>query len=195
MRSCGSTTRGWRVAGLLAAGLAVGALSGCGAPPHPLDSASPASPPTESPAGPTFATPEAAFEAAVATYQRYVDISNQILADGGADPRRLLEVVEDNDFARQEFELFAKLQADGVHVEGAGTFRKPQLVQYQDGANMIQIYACGDVASTRVVDRNGQDVTVSDRDVEVPYLVTFAITPADTVLISNSEPWNGLGVC
>jgi hypothetical protein len=194
MRSRGSTTRGRRVAALVTAGLAVGALSGCGAPPHPLDSASPTSPPTESPAGPTFATPEAAFEAAVATYQRYVDLLNIVGADGGSDPDRLREVFTDGDLADEEVSEYEDLRSNGLRVEGSMTFDKAKLVQYQDDVDLIQMYVCFDISGTKLIDSAGSDVT-PERESLTPLLVTFTITAQDRVRLRDSEQWDGPGVC
>jgi methionine synthase I (cobalamin-dependent) len=67
-------------------------------------------------------------------------------------------------------------------------------MQYQDGASLIQMYACFDLSGARLINQEGNDVT-PDRQDQVPLMVTFTITDTDTVVISRSEEWDRPGVC
>jgi hypothetical protein len=163
-------------------------LAGCGGTP-PIETEPPST--TRAPA---FASMDEAFEAAVAVYRRYVELSNQISAEGGIDAERILEVVAPGEFAQDELAFFEGLVRDGIRIEGAMTVRNEQLVQYQDSSRLIQIYACGDVSDTRVINRDGMDVT-PERDERVPYLVTMTIAESDAVLIAESELWDSPDIC
>lgn len=164
-------------------------LSGCSpAPPEPRPW------PTKTVRAPAFGSLDEAFEAAVATYQRYTDLWNQIAAEGGAAPERLLDVMEDNELAAEEFEFFEGLTARGWRVSGPITFAKTRLVQYQDGVGLIQIYACSDLSGARLIDGGGNDVT-PEREEQVPLMLTFSIERPDSVLLSKSDLWDRPGVC
>lgn len=150
--------------------------------------------PTKSARAPAFATPDEAFEAAVAVYARYVELWNLIASEGGAGSERLLEVVADNPFAEEEMQVFSDFAASGVKIEGGVTFSRARLVQYKADTDAIQIYACSDISRARVIDSQGTDVT-PERDELIPLIVTFTVTPSATVLLTEREQWDGPGVC
>lgn len=150
--------------------------------------------PTKTARAPVFDSLDEAFEAAVAAYQRYTDLWNQIAAEGGADPKRLLEVVEDDELAAAEFEFFDRLAAQGEHVAGASTFTKPRLMQYDDASAQIQMYVCADISGARLMDREGNDIT-PERDDVIPLMVTFSIAPSASVLVAERDVWDRPGIC
>lgn len=185
-------TRGSLVAALAGIALVWAGVTGCSGPP----SAPVASPtPTKTPHEPTFASLEEAFQAAVATYQRYVDLSNLIGAEGGANPDRILEVVQEGDWANDELGAFRELEEHGARAEGAGTFRSPRLMQYVDSAALVQLYACAQYSNLRVINNEGADITPADRPDEVPYMVTFSIGKTGSLKISKSAVWDNVGIC
>jgi hypothetical protein len=168
----------------------LGALAGCGSSPEPDDGAEP----TPSAREPAFPSNEAAFDAAVALYQRYFDVSGAILAEGGVDVDRLYEVAEEGTWAENEIATFRHFAELRQHIEGRATFRNPQLVQYQPDTGLVQIYACTDASQTRVIDATGVDVT-PERQPEVPFVVTFTVSGDRQLLIEEAEVWDGAGIC
>jgi hypothetical protein len=184
-------SRGWCVAGLVTLVIATGGVSGCsGEPPHPLDSASP----TASPDGPAFESPEAAFKAAVATYQRYLEIVNLASADGEAGRGRLSEVMSP-ELAGESAANFEALAADGLSLHGASTLRNSRLIRYSD--HLVQMYVCLDAEATRVLDQAGADVTPPDRRAVTPLVVSVEVDQSGSLSVSKSEdwPWEDDGIC
>lgn len=178
-------------AALAVAVLVLAGLPGCSdRPSTPIVSAAP----TRTPRAPAFDSRDEALEAAVATYQRYVDLWNQIAAEGGVESARLFEVMETDEAAAGDMAIFANLASNNVRVAGSVAFSKPRLMQYQDSASLIQMYACFDLSGARLINQEGLDVT-PDRREQVPLMITFAIAEADTVLISKSDEWNDSGLC
>jgi hypothetical protein len=184
-------TRGGVLAVVSGVVLMLAGVTGCSDPPaSPLASDGP----TKTARAPVFDSLDEAFEAAVATYQRYVDLWNQIAAEGGANPERLLEVMEDNELAAEEMATFGDFAANGERVQGATSFAKPRLMQYQDAASLIQMYACSDISGARLIDRDGNDIT-PEREELIPVMITFHLTASAEVLVSEREVWARPGIC
>ena len=163
-------------------------FAGCGGAPPELEPT-----PTRTAQQPVFGSLDEAFEAAVAAYQRYLDVWNQIAAEGGAEPERLSAVAEDGELLAQEREFFSGLVEHGLHVTGEVAFRNARLMQY-DGAALIQMYACSDMSNARLVDGSGTDVT-PERDEQIPLLLSFNASASDAVELSESELWDRAGIC
>lgn len=179
------------VAAVGAAVLMVTGVTACTGPPaEPVASDAP----TKTPREPAFASLDEAFDAAVGVLDRYNELSNQIGGEGGIDPRRLLEVVQVGEWADEEIATFEDFERRGIRVDGAASFTKTRLMQYQDVSALIQLYACLDVSHTRIRDRDGSDIT-PDRDEVVPMMVTFTIAPPSSVLIEKAEVWDRPGIC
>ena len=164
-------------------------FAGCGGAPPELEPT-----PTRTAQQPVFGSLDDAFEAAVAAFTRYIELSNVIGAEGGVAPERLLEVVDDNDWAAEEIQGFRDFETNHVRVVGGITFSKSRLAQYQDASSFIEMYTCADVSAARVVDQNDVDIT-PERQEHVPYKVTLSVTRPETVRISRIEAWDGLGIC
>jgi hypothetical protein len=171
--------------------LMLAGMTGCADPPaSPL----PSDGPTTTPAAPAFASLDEATEAAVVTLQRYMDVANEIGADGGRDAARLFEVVDQGEWAAGEIAMFEDLERTGRRLGGPSVFSKPRLMQYLDAEELVQLYACFDVSGARILDSTGTDIT-PERPEQAPFLVTFRITPPRTLTISKAEVWDRPGIC
>lgn len=184
-------TRGCLVAALAGVALVSAGVTGCSGPPS-APAVSPTS--TRTPYEPTFASLDEAFQAAVDSFSKYVDVSNQIGAEGGVEASRLLTVVVDNDWAAEELATFNEMETYGTRLEGGMTFTKPRLFQYQDVDDLIQMYACADVSGAQIVNEAGENVTPERQDT-IPLLVSFSITATTAVLVSKVEVWDRAGIC
>lgn len=166
-------------------------VTGCSAPRSaPGESQAPRAMPSDQ----AFGSPEEARDVAFVALQRYGELSDLIGAEGGVDPGRIFEVAEKGAWSAEEIAVFEAFERVGVRTEGASRLSKPRLVQYHDGASLIQLYTCLDVSDTQMIDSSGADVT-PERDETIPYLATFTITPARSVLISRIEVWDRAGIC
>ncbi|MDR5706770.1 hypothetical protein [Agromyces aerolatus] len=163
-------------------------LVGCSPP-------SPGGRPTETVRQSAFSSLDEVFEAAVAAYQDYIDLWNQIAAEGGADPERIASVMESEEAAAEDIAVFEGLVAEGVRISGPIAFHNPRLVHYRDGVPQIQVNACFDRSRARLVDREGNDVTSPTREERIPLKITFAITESGSVVVSRSQEWKRPGIC
>ena len=164
-------------------------FAGCGGAPPELEPS-----PTRTAQEPVFGSLDEAFDAAIAAYQRYLDVWNQIAAEGGAAPERLSAVTEDGELLAQEREFFSGLVEHGLYVTGEVVFRNARLMQYDDASALIQMYACSDMSNARLVDGSGIDVT-PERDELIPLLLSFNASASDAVELSESELWDRAGIC
>lgn len=173
---------------LLAAGCSASLLlAGC-VPSSPRISASPQ---TSEPTGPASSTDGDYLRAAVATFERYVEISAGISHGGGHDVEQL-ESVSAGEALEDELELFASISKDGLRSTGSPTFDHVELVSHEideSGTTEILVNLCIDVSSTRVLDNSGQDVTRADRRLRTPLEVLFTSRPdsSDDLIISRSR--------
>lgn len=170
---------------LLVMFLGVILLSGC--VPRPA-----AQPPEPAPSNsPVFASEEEALAAAVAAYEAYLKVSDEIAADGGAHPERLKDLVTE-EWYEKEVEVFHLIGQAGIHQDGASTARNAELQQISLGQLTINI--CADASATRYLDANGVDVTSADRYTLVTNEVLFQIGPEQLLLVS-STPWRESSLC
>ena len=180
----------------LAVGLAVVVtllLSGC----LPLE---PTVSPTPRPSStPVFASEEEALAAAEAAYARYLEVSDAIAADGGANPERLQQLATPEWFLQEQV-AFEEFASSGNHQTGSTSFRNSELQQLIDeggGAASVVMYVCLDASATRIVDGGGVDVTPANRPTSVSLEVTFDVPSADPshLRLANNEPWPGESFC
>ena len=164
-------------------------FAGCGGAPPELEPT-----PTRTAQQPVFGSLDEAFEAAVAAYQRYLDVWNQIAAEGGAAPERLLQVMEAGELADQEIAFFEGLASSGQRVAGAATFDNPRLLQYVDASSLIQIYACSDISAARLLDATGNDIT-PERDEWIPLMISLSVGTSADVRVAEREVWDRPGIC
>lgn len=184
-----------RVVALLLAGATLASLAAC-APAAPAATNAPTDSPDATEA-PIFASDEEALAAAVAAYERYLELDSVIAAEGGVEPDRIRAAVTDA-YASELIGQYESQQRNGVIVTGKTTFAQPNLTrnaQQRDQAQ-IEIYGCAGVGDTRIFNSGGDDITPPDRDVSVPLLLSFeSEARADTLLLSGSELWAGDDFC
>ncbi|MET4158468.1 hypothetical protein [Agromyces sp. PvR057] len=174
-------------AGAAGAALAM-ALSGCSADVEPTAAPTPS---TSSDAAPIFASDEEALAAAVAAYEAYLDVAQEIGEEGGEDPGRLRNAVT-SDYADQEIPNYESLSEHHYRVEGRGSLDKPTLMERSDST--VRIYGCIGVGTSRVLDAEGNDITQPDRDSAVPLELTFSWS-GDRLLLAGSDVWSGEDYC
>jgi hypothetical protein len=181
-----------RVKPLIAIPLIAIALAGCSAQ-QPAPQASTATAEEK----PLFTTDEEALAAAQAAYAHYLEVSDQIARDGGANPERLKGLVsnvllaESTDFAEQIFK-------QGLHSEGSSltdTFH----IQGRSGngsEEIISSYVCLRLSQVRIIDESGLDVTPSTRQDSLPMLLSFSINQkTQNLILDSSEVWTGSNFC
>ncbi|MEV8254834.1 hypothetical protein AB0O95_12815 [Rhodoglobus sp. NPDC076762] len=166
--------------------LLLAVLSGCA----PSDATAPPEP-TSTFVAP-YATDEEALAAAEAAYAEYVQLSAEILRDGGKDPERILRIVT-GEFTETNLADFAAFRDGERRSTGQATFDGVELQRYSSGGGYIElvsIYVCHDVSGVDVLDANGASVVLADRLERIFMVVTFDYDPAESQLkLSSREPW------
>jgi hypothetical protein len=175
-----------RVKPLIAIPLIAIALAGCSAQ-QPAPQASTVTAEEK----PLFATDEEALAAAQAAYAHYLEVSDQIARDGGANPESLKEVL-----SSQQYELeassFKSYVSKQIHSTGQMSFDSLHIASL--GINNLSTYLCLDSSQSRVIDNAGIDVTPSERVDRWPLLVSFE-TKNGLLIVSGSETWPGTNFC
>ena len=149
---------------------------------------------------PIFESDEEALAAAEAAYAEYLEISDQVLNDGGKNPERLLAVVSE-ELYQQAAEGFESMESGGLHGVGLTRYDSAVLQSYfadaLPGEQIIAIYVCVDLSGLDVVDANGTSVVSPARIERSPYVVGFASVDFDdpSLLVSSDEPWDGEDFC
>jgi hypothetical protein len=160
-------------------------LSGCGGG-DPI----PTLPPTPS-ATPIFASEEEALAAAEEAYAAYLEMSNLIGRDGGADPDRIAPLVT-TDRLDVELRGFETLRESELRLVGQTTFEVIEVQRVgQVGADFeVVFYACWDASLSRVTNAAGEDVTPHDR-VDRLVLEVFMTTEGGELplLLASDDTW------
>ena len=179
---------------LVVAALSLLALAGCVPDddpviPGPLPSSTP-----------IFASDEEALAAAEEAYGAYLAVSDQIIADGGQRPDRLLEVAT-QEVLDVEIEGYEQLVELGWHGVGASTLDHLTLQSFDafavGGKAAVTVYACVDVSGVDIQDSAGVSVVSADRPSRTPFQTTFDTSgdgPPGLVLAAK-EPWSGDDFC
>lgn len=182
---------GFRMLRSAAAVLAVLLLAGC-VPGEPVITPEP-----DPDVTPVFASDEEALAAATEAYAKYLEVSDQITADGGANPERLEPFVTAEQWAK-ELEGLKEWSDSGNTSAGASTFDTVTLQQYNSGLerpDSLTVYLCVDVSAVRVVDSKGSDITPETRIDRYPLEVGFEASAPNDVLITRSESWLDASYC
>lgn len=181
-----------RPAALLAAILL---LSGC-VPGQPVVTPAP-----EPSSTPIFATDEDALAAATAAFAKYLKVSDDILADGGVEPERVLDVAT-SEWANVQYAGYEQARASGLRSIGSTSFDSVRLQQYDhsaaDGAELVRIYVCVDVSKLDVVNSDGKSVVTNARPARTPFEVTFDATNAldrQVLKVASEDQWGGEDFC
>jgi hypothetical protein len=173
---------------LALAGALLVALTGCaGAPASvPTGSSSPGA------AAPLFASDAEALAAATAAYAKYLEVSDQIAREGGANPERLKPFVSEALFAN-ELKTYAGVTRNGLRAEGKTTFDRVRV--QSNSAISLQVYACARADQIRVLNTAGVDVTPPNRPAVVPVSLTWVREEAGKLTLESSDTWTGVNFC
>lgn len=150
-------------------------------------------------ATPVFASDEEALAAATEAYAKYLEVSDQIAADGGADPGRMIPIVTKDQY-QKEVEGFKSLLDGGLHIVGSSEFDSIMIQSWSmlaPGSAQVVVYACSDASSTRVLDASGADVTPTNRRVRAPFELEFvsSIGDSSSLILARNELWSGTDFC
>lgn len=176
-----------RVKPLIAVPLIAIALAGCSTQ-QPTEEIST----TAAQEQPLFSSDEEALAAAQAAYANYLEVSDQIARDGGANPERLKGLVTSVQYS-SELENYKSYSQSGIHASGTSTFDSFHLSN--PDINNFSAYVCVDVSSSKVIDSSGKDVTPVGRADRWPLVVTFSFDVNGSALISGNETWTGTNFC
>jgi hypothetical protein len=146
---------------------------------------------------PLFASDEEALAAATAAYEEFLDVSGQILRDGGAQPERLEPLVSDEVY-QSEADGFSTFVANGWRAIGQSTLEGSILQQHvagPPGAAEVQIYVCVSLGSTDVLDASGKSVVDPSRPEQQAFEALFTSRANGQLLLEAESVWGGGGVC
>ena len=148
---------------------------------------------------PVFASDEEALAAATEAYAKYLEVSDAIANEGGADSARIASLVSE-DRLEDEIRAFGELAASGNHQEGRSTFDGAQLQHVTEeggGVARVAFYVCLDQSTARFVDTSGVDITPSGIARRSPFEVTLRVqNSADpSIVLEGMERWSGAGIC
>ncbi|NQX12326.1 hypothetical protein HQQ80_11870 [Microbacteriaceae bacterium VKM Ac-2855] len=154
-------------------------------------------------ATPTWASPFAsnkeALAAAVAAFQRYVDVSNEVGMAGFVDVNRI-EGVASGSAAEVAISDGNSLNQRGIKQSGPTTIHSPLFSSGElraDGRTEVHAYICADISQSRLIDPAGVDVTPRDRADQLDYSLSFvADTPGGSnLVVERSELWSSNERC
>jgi len=163
-------------------------VSGCASPPVTRPTASPV--PTTTP---VFASEAEALEAAREAYAAYLEVSDQILAEGGSEPERLLDVAS-TDVLEKQMRGFTTAANTGLRTTGSTTVDSLTLQDSDLDAGRVVVYACVDVSQVDVLDSSGKSVVSSERPVRTPFEATFEVSQG-RLKMAGEGVWSGTNFC
>jgi hypothetical protein len=138
-----------------------------------------------------FSSDEEALAAAEATYANYLQVSDQIARDGGANPERLIPILNETQY-QIEKTSFDGYVSKRIHASGDMRFDSIHLAS--SGQGEVSVYLCLDSSQSRVIDASNNDVTPSTRVDRWPLLVSFQ-NSGGRLILSGSETWTGTNFC
>lgn len=163
--------------------LAVGllALTACSGP-------DPAPPPSSAP--PVFTSEEEALTAVMETYQRFQQLSYQILAEGGVGPERIRSLASD-EVAETEMDGYRRAVERGYVFTGAPTIQSTALDLWLPHPDPLHVVAraelCLDISSVQVVDGAGTSVVSAERQPQSLWSVDISYRENDQTLIVGAK--------
>ncbi|MDH6208094.1 hypothetical protein [Aurantimicrobium minutum] len=174
-----------RVKPLIAIPLIAIALAGCSAQTHTPQETTAA---TEQ--KPLFATDAEALAAAEAAYANYLEVSDQIARDGGANPERLKGFVSQDQYLT-EIEPFTAMKTEGSAQTGQSSFDTLHLQTFT--GEEVTAYLCLDNSKVSITTAYGETKTPSTP--RWPLLVSFKLDSNNKLVLSGSETWSGTNFC
>lgn len=167
------------------------ALSGC-VEGNPI----PTLPPSPT-ATPLFASEEEALAAAEEAYAAYLEVSNEISADGGFNPERIDAVVTGS-LLEASHDGFETLREEGWRTVGASKVVGVTLqyvdIPSGDMEGFLVAYFCVDYSEVDVLDAGGSSVVSPGRPDVQAFEVTFDLRER-VVAPSDLVPWEADQVC
>jgi hypothetical protein len=166
------------------------ALAGCSAQEPATQ------PTTSSVVKPLFSSDEEALAAAEAAYVNYLQVSDQIARDGGANPERLKGLVSTELYLEQK-PAYVELEASGLHAGGVTTMDNFRIQDFSESGSKAYLtaYLCLDVSKNPVLNSLNQDVTPIGRESRIPLNVTFSFDGREIISVDASEVWTGTNFC
>ncbi|WP_411700093.1 hypothetical protein [Conyzicola sp.] len=168
------------------------AATGC-APEGPVADDTPT--PTSTP---LFASDEEALAAAKEAYAAYLAMTDQIFADGGKDPERLLDVATQQIFDAQ-VEGYKTAADNGWTGTGQTKLDSVSLQEYDANrvTAAVRIYGCVDLSEVDVVDATGATVVSPSRPDRSPTEISFDVDGKTNarLIVSGERPWSGDNFC
>lgn len=156
-------------------------------------------PPPEPPAAgePLFASDEEALAAATAAYEEYLEVSNAVLRDGGANPERLSDYLAPEVF-KSELEGFNLFLENGWRATGSTTLSSIAVQQVINGPGdqaEVVVYVCTDVGGNDVIDEGGVSQVDPNRPTIVAHEVVLLFTSISEVVLEEKTLWDPLVAC
>lgn len=168
-------------------------LSGC-VQPAPV-----VTPAATSSSKPLFASDEEALAAATKAYAAYLQMSDLVTREGGANPERLAPLVTPK-WLNQEIASSTEFAKSGMHQTGQSGFDHAQFQSMnQDvlGTVNIAIYVCLDLSGIQFLDSADIDVTPADAQKRYPFVATFIGSSKNggSLVLDGNTPWDGTNFC
>lgn len=156
-------------------------------------------PAATSSANPLFASDEDALTAATKAYAAYLQMSDLIAQQGGANPERLAPLVTP-EWLNGQVDAFGKLTKSGNRQVGETSFKIDRLQQVSEdgpGQATVVVYVCTDLSSTQILNSTNTDVTPVGVQKVVPFVETFVTTPDSkgSLLLREDTVWTGKDFC
>jgi hypothetical protein len=149
---------------------------------------------------PLFASDEEALAAARATYEAFLNATDTVMAEEGADPDRIDEFATPELASSEKASIFQFVER-GDRLEGRAQVDSVSLQSYSGndlgGSEEMTVYVCVDISTVDVLDKQGNSTVASTRPDRVPFQVTFepVTTESPKLLVSSKTVWTGDGVC
>ena len=184
----------WIIARASGAALAVALmLSGC------MPTNTPTRPSPKPSGTPIFASEAEALAAATTAYAAYVKVSDEITADGGANPERIAPYVSASQLKRDTY-VFAKYSAKKMMSVGTTSFDRTRIQKYDDRGKFgweLVVYLCLDLSRIKLVDAQAQDITPKGLDRPSPMQVSLTYIPnqKNLIVVERSQSWSGEDFC
>jgi hypothetical protein len=195
MRSITRARTAAHLAAVIALVVLAGLVSGC-SPSEPLVSTVPTSSSSAAP----FASDDEALAAAQATYEDFMAVANQIMAEGGVAPERL-DALATAKVAMPEKDGLSRLAQRNLRISGKPRVTAAALQAYatesRDGKNIITAYFCVDGSETSVIDSDGRSVVDKSGSNLTAFEVSFDLVDEvpPLLIVSEKTLWEGSGVC
>ena len=170
-------------------------VSGCASPPVTRPTASPV--PTTTP---VFASEAEALEAAREAYAAYLEVSDQILSEGGAEPGRI-ESVAVAEAAVGTERSANTFRSKGLRQVGRSQFDLESLQRFDQTAKQfppaVVAYVCLDISNVDVLDGGGKSLVEAGRPPQIALVVEFASREQSNagLVVASTAAWDGAGVC